>query len=123
MKRHLCNSAGCFVLLDDANKFCLAHQTQQRAKDARIRASMEGRWMRGGSAAYRPIYNNPKWRKARAKQLELFPYCMVCGAPATSVDHIIPHKGREEFAFNPDNLQSLCFGCHMVKTRQDKGKK
>ena len=41
-----------------------------------------------------------KWRKARERHLQLYPFCEECkrqGKPAvlaTDVDHIVPHKGE-----------------------------
>jgi len=35
-----------------------------------------------------------------------------CNAPATVVDHIIPHRGDEALFNDRNNLQSLCAPCH-----------
>jgi len=45
--------------------------------------------------------------------------CVHCGARRKlQVDHIKPiYKGGEEF--NLENLQTLCIGCHKVKTQID----
>jgi 5-methylcytosine-specific restriction endonuclease McrA len=53
----------------------------------------------------------------RAEQLRKEPLCRYCGAmgwtvPATTVDHVTPHKGDRNLAFDADNLQSLCKDCH-----------
>lgn len=38
-------------------------------------------------------------------------------APASVVDHIIPHKGKQDPLFrDPKNLRSLCKPCHDAKT-------
>jgi 5-methylcytosine-specific restriction protein A len=122
MKLYLCSSAGCYTLVDKPGTFCPAHHSQQAEKDARIKASDAKRWERGGGAEFRWIYKDSRWRRARREQLVREPACRMCGQHATDVDHIIPHKGREEYAFNADNLQSLCHGCHMRKTREDRGR-
>jgi 5-methylcytosine-specific restriction protein A len=67
-----------------------------------------------------------QWQKRRAAFLERFRWCeaawrgVVCGAPATNVDHIIPKS-----AGGPDdelNWQPLCASCHSRKTaRQSLG--
>lgn len=31
---------------------------------------------------------------------------------ADTVDHVIPHRGHRNLAFDPENLQSLCKPCH-----------
>jgi 5-methylcytosine-specific restriction protein A len=46
------------------------------------------------------------------------PACVVCGAPATDVDHITPKRlgGRDDMA----NLQALCHSCHTRKTMRER---
>ncbi|HRW25566.1 MAG TPA: HNH endonuclease signature motif containing protein [Spirochaetia bacterium] len=123
MKRYLCAVAGCFATVDAPGRFCAAHASLQAERDA-IKAKRDaGRWERGGGAAWRWVYRDSRWRRARREQLARQPRCCRCGAPATDVDHIIPHQGREEYAFNLDNLQSMCHACHMAKTRADRGRR
>ena len=59
-------------------------------------------------------YSRQSWRKTRTAMLEYNPYCVVCGAPANTVDHIIPiRRGGTD---DEDNLQSMCSVCHSRKT-------
>lgn len=68
-----------------------------------------------------------KWRKARERHLQLYPFCEECkrqGKPAvlaTDVDHIVPHKGDPNLFWNPNNWQSLCHTCHSRKTAAEDG--
>ena len=69
-----------------------------------------------------PLYANRRWRRIRKRQLELEPLCRFCLAqglpvPATTVDHIEPHRGDLD-AFWRGKLQSLCSSCHS-KLKQD----
>ena len=57
-----------------------------------------------------------KWDKARKEFLKANPLCVVCGKPATEVDHIIAHKGNKALFWNVANWQSLCHSCHSKKT-------
>lgn len=123
MKRYLCAAPGCFATVDVAGRFCSAHAGLQAERDAAKARRDAGRWERGGGSAWRWVYRDPRWRRVRREQLALRPACYSCGAKATDVDHIIPHQGREEYAFNLDNLQSLCHICHMAKTRADRGRR
>lgn len=126
MKRHLCASPGCFASVDTPGGYCDRHQGEKRAKDKRIAERTKNdatAWRRGNSAEYRWVYRDPRWRKARAEALKREPMCRMCGQRATEADHIIPHKGRSEYAFNMDNLQALCHGCHMRKTRAERGQR
>ncbi|WP_232215651.1 HNH endonuclease signature motif containing protein [Paracoccus sp. J55] len=44
----------------------------------------------------------------------------MCGADATVVDHIKPHRGDQALFWNWNNWQALCTGCHSsVKQRQE----
>jgi len=55
---------------------------------------------------------NHQWRKARAIYLIAHPVCVMCGAPATVVDHIIPHGGDDRLFWDQHNWQALCTPCH-----------
>ena len=55
---------------------------------------------------------NSKWRKARAEFLHWHPYCAMCGAVATVVDHIKPHRGDDLLFWDRTNWQALCKQCH-----------
>lgn len=57
-----------------------------------------------------------KWKQARKFFLMKHPICVICGRPATEVDHIIPHKGDYKLFWNSKNWQPLCHICHSRKT-------
>ncbi|WP_460274261.1 HNH endonuclease signature motif containing protein [Celeribacter sp. ULVN23_4] len=44
--------------------------------------------------------------------MKYYPVCVRCGAPATVVDHIIPHKGDDRLFWDKTNWQALCKPCH-----------
>lgn len=52
------------------------------------------------------------WQKERAAFLIAHPDCARCGAPATVVDHIIPHRGNKALFWDRYNWQPLCKDCH-----------
>jgi 5-methylcytosine-specific restriction protein A len=56
-------------------------------------------------------YGN-KWRQARVDFLAAHPVCVRCGAPATVVDHITPHRGDLKLFWRRSNWQPLCSACH-----------
>ena len=69
------------------------------------------------------IYQSPRWRGARRAALERDGWrCVKCGkAGRLEVDHIQPlHKGGAPFDLG--NLRTLCRGCHIARTAQDKRK-
>jgi 5-methylcytosine-specific restriction endonuclease McrA len=68
------------------------------------------------------FYSSGEWRKLREMQLKRDPLCVKCGRPATVADHIKEIKdGGEKLSL--DNLQSMCNGCHTVKTAEEKKKR
>jgi 5-methylcytosine-specific restriction protein A len=65
-----------------------------------------------------------RWRKARAAFLAEHPLCRYCEeagklAPATVVDHVIPHKGNEELFWNVDNWAPLCATHHNASKQRE----
>jgi len=68
---------------------------------------------RGRPSAAKRGYDR-EWREIRAEHLAMYPFCVVCGLPATDVDHIVPRAqgGSSEHS----NLQSLCHTHHSRKT-------
>ncbi len=72
----------------------------------------------------RKIRNSRQWRdRTRPQQLFDFPYCQTCDAKgvlaeAVQVDHKTPlEEGGEPF--DKDNLQSICFRCHVIKSSEE----
>lgn len=49
------------------------------------------------------------------------PVCAMCGAPATDLDHKVPHKGDVSLFWDMGNWQALCAGCHSAKTAREDG--
>jgi len=61
---------------------------------------------------------NHLWRKARLEYLAEHPQCRMCSEPATTVDHIVRHRGDRALFWSRANWQSLCTRCHSsVKQR------
>ncbi len=57
-----------------------------------------------GTAAQRGY--GARWRKLRTMYIRQHPACVMCGKPATDIDHILPK--RRGGTDDPSNLQSLC---------------
>ena len=72
-------------------------------------------------AARRPALNTPRWRRLRLFILARDGYrCRSCQRPGRlECDHVRPvHKGGAEW--DAGNLQALCRGCHIAKTRAER---
>ena len=56
-----------------------------------------------------------QWRAIRKAQLERFPLCEDCGAPAMEVDHNTDDTSRNVIG---EELSSLCKPCHSKRSRE-----
>ncbi|MEH6645511.1 HNH endonuclease [Sulfitobacter sp.] len=88
----------------------VANGTRCACKVAAIRARGARHDQNRPTAAQRGY--NGAWRKARKEYLAHHPACVMCKAQATTVDHIIPHKGDDRLFWDKANWQSLCTPCH-----------
>ena len=59
------------------------------------------------------------WERVRRRVLDSQNWrCQSCGHYGNEVDHVLPmHKGGA--AWDLANLQTLCRGCHIAKTRKE----
>ena len=58
-----------------------------------------------------------RWKNLRKRIIDRDVSCVVCGAvDELQVDHIVPRsKSTEEDVYNPENLQTMCKRCNLVK--------
>ena len=109
-----CAQTGCPELTRDPSCYCPEHKKlHQTRQDERRGSSSE----RGYGA---------RWQRVRKHFLNLNPVCEECykkgiAEPATTVDHIVPHKGNMELFWDQENLQSLCKLHHDRKTATESG--
>ncbi|MDQ0347857.1 HNH endonuclease signature motif containing protein [Ancylobacter vacuolatus] len=64
-----------------------------------------------------------KWDREREVYLKAHTTCARpgCRAPATVVDHIIPHRGDRKLFWSRSNWQPMCRSCHSrVKQAEEK---
>lgn len=62
-----------------------------------------------------------RWEVERAAFLKVNDSCAMCGAPATVVDHKVPHRGDESLFWSRSNWQAICVPCHSGrKQRQER---
>jgi 5-methylcytosine-specific restriction endonuclease McrA len=74
------------------------------------------------AAAWRWVYDDPRWPLLRDQVLSEEPLCRAsCGRAPAVVDHIRPHRGNEQLAFDRANLQAMCKPCHDAKTARETG--
>jgi 5-methylcytosine-specific restriction protein A len=113
-----CHKQGCPNLTRD--KYCEDHismaQQEQRQRDIAKAKAYDKK--RGSPTARGYDY---KWQQYRIEFLKRNPQCVVCGAPSTIVDHVIPHKGNKGLFWTRFNHQALCKSCHDRKTATQDG--
>lgn len=68
-----------------------------------------------------PFYSTQRWKETRRKYRAK--HCEACGASGSTarlvLDHIAELRDigkRSPLAYDPNNLQTLCFKCHAKKT-------
>lgn len=76
----------------------------------------QSRWDRGRSRAQAQRTSTGLWKRIRNYILKRDNYtCVYCGAPATTVDHVVAtaHGGTDDY----DNLVAACQPCNDRKAR------
>ena len=78
------------------------------------------------AAAYHAFYRTAAWLSLRAALLTAEPLCRECrrfgrATPATTADHVVPHRGDKALFFDAANLQPLCDAHHTDKQRIECG--
>jgi 5-methylcytosine-specific restriction protein A len=65
-----------------------------------------------------------RWRRARRAFLARYPLCAACQdhgrlVPATTVDHVVPHRGDQDLFWDERNWAAMCKRCHDAKTARE----
>lgn len=119
--RPCASSTRCPEVVRPPVRYCPAHAKAAPARPRRQRAwtALEGH---RGSARERGY--TKAWERARLAHLAQHPLCAHCAprlAPATVLDHIVPHKGNMSLFWTPANWQGLCATHHGQKSRRENG--
>jgi 5-methylcytosine-specific restriction protein A len=106
MKKYLCRSAGCQVLLDTPG-YCPRHTPEPRERPAFVNAERPNAH----------LYHSLAWRRLKRLKLKENPACIRCGisrkdGAQLEVHHLRPPRGDETLFFDPDNLVVVCSACH-----------
>lgn len=87
---------------------CVCQQQRDRIRKTRADRNRPSARERGYTA---------EWERERKAFLSANPTCKRCGAPATVVDHIVPHRGDRKLFWDKSNWQPLCTR-HHSRTKQ-----
>ena len=101
--------------------YCAVHMAEYRKKK---QAKMVTYDHQRGSKHQRGY--NARWDRLSKLFRKNNPFCAICEKNGIlkigqCVDHIIPHKDDKELFWDSDNLQTLCFSCHGIKTAGEDG--
>ena len=115
MRKTICKATGCCRLVEPPHKYCIEHQSLERAEQER----RKNYYTTARHNVWATLYNSPKWKALRQAKLGANPLCEKCGAEATEVHHIVPHDGDPELFYDSDNLMSICHSCHAKETQKE----
>ena len=78
---------------------------------------MEGGLIAGQGSRFHKKLSNARWSRTRQRVLDAASWrCARCGKYANEVHHRVPlHRGGA--AFDKDNLEPICRGCHIAHHR------
>lgn len=132
-----CNARGCTKLVKQGTDFCPTHQAadlqrkqsyiKQRDK---AKSTVKGKQLANAHMAHynavtrdpqaNSFYHSTQWKRMRdyiySRDMGM---CQVCGNAVTNrkiVDHIHPLKASGDERLSQDNLWTLCYRCHNIKT-------
>ncbi|MDO7802349.1 HNH endonuclease [Pediococcus acidilactici] len=132
-----CNWGGCNKVVSKDQSFCNKHEAMNEQRKANYKASLDqrsqtvaGKQVCSDHQAYynhvrrdqeaNTFYHTKQWQNVRdyvyARDMAT---CRVCGNAVTDrkiVDHIHPLKVSGEERLSQDNLWTLCYRCHNIKT-------
>lgn len=138
MRLKHCNWRGCTKLVKQGVDFCPTHkQMDLQRKRAyikqrdKVKSTHKGKQLTASHMAHynhttrdpeaNAFYHSKQWSTVRdyiyARGMGM---CQVCGNAVTNrkvIDHIHPLKVSNEERLSQDNLWTLCYRCHNIKTK------
>ncbi|MCM0598311.1 HNH endonuclease [Periweissella fabalis] len=127
-----CNHKGCQVLVPASERWCDKHKPKFDVKKVIGDERAQAVYKRMANKEYNEnkrdqdankFYNSSSWRQIRgyvvARDMNT---CQVCGNVNTNrkiVDHIHRLKSSGDERLDTNNLWTLCYKCHDIKTTQE----
>jgi 5-methylcytosine-specific restriction protein A len=111
--KHPCHQPGCNRIIRTGT-YCDEHRktqaTLRRERDPEL-----------------AFYKTNQWRRFRAWFIARHPLCVRCLAnqrlvPTEQVHHKKPRRTHPELAFDEENCEALCHGCHSRETMRERYK-
>jgi 5-methylcytosine-specific restriction endonuclease McrA len=107
MKKYMCKSPGCGILLDK-NGYCPKHRIEKERNKTKpfvnaVRSNEE-------------LYRSPEWRVLKKRILSDMPFCCYCGIGKNEsrleVHHVRAPRGDVDSFLDYSNVVSVCPECH-----------
>lgn len=138
MRLKHCNWRGCTRLVNQGTDFCDEHkQMDLQRKQAyisqrdKVKSTTKGKQLANAHMAHynhttrdpeaNAFYHSVQWQRMRDYVYSRdMATCQVCGNAVTDrkiVDHIHPLKASPDEKLDKDNLWTLCYRCHNIKTQ------
>lgn len=133
MRVKYCNHRGCTELVPAKERYCEAHKPKFDVKKVVGDERQQAVYKRLSQKEYNEnkrdqdankFYNSTSWKQVRNYVVARdFNICQVCGNVATDrkiVDHIHRLKSSNDERLDTNNLWTLCYRCHDIKTRLER---
>lgn len=123
-----CTKPTCHELVQYPSKWCDKHQIEINNKRAEYRAEQSSKRQalynrHNRSKEANSFYHTKQWQQTRNYVINRDHYiCQVCGEPVNDrkiIDHIVPRRIDKSLELNTDNLWTLCYRCHRIKTLKE----
>lgn len=131
MRVHNCSSIGCHNKVPLDKRYCQEHEALHKFKydKSKVNPRQQRQYFKDYNKNQRDqeantFYQSAKWQHMRdyvvARDMNT---CQICGDVLKDrkiVDHIHPLKYAPDEKLKSNNLQTLCYRCHNLKTSIEK---
>lgn len=120
-----CQKPTCTELVQFPERYCAKHkleQEQQREQKRRERSYQRNKLynQHNRNKEANNFYQSEQWKQTREYVINRDNYmCQICGEVITDrkiIDHIVPRRVDKSKQLDEDNLWTLCYRCHSIKT-------
>lgn len=118
-----CSKPTCNELVQYPERYCPKHkleQEQQREQERKEKSYKKMKLYNQHNRERNDFYQSKQWKQTRNYIINRDNYtCQVCGEVITDrkiIDHIIPLRINVDTQLDENNLWTLCYRCHSIKT-------
>ena len=120
-----CSKPTCNELIQYPERYCPKHkleQEQQREQERKEKSYQKNKLynQHNRNKEANSFYQSKQWKQTRNYIINRDNYiCQVCGEPINNrkiIDHITPRRIDKSKELDENNLWTLCYRCHKLKT-------